>query len=151
MIKRKHRKGFTLAELLIVVAIIAVLVAIAVPLFVGALDDAEKRVGEANCRALRAEVVKELLMNSDAYKDETTGELTEAWVATGLVTSDGAVQSFVIRPAKTEGFGQDENGKYIVEADEGETLVDGATAKYKKIKNGSYSVVVVVTQLTVED
>ena len=39
--KRTNKKGFTLAELLIVVAIIAVLVAIAIPVFTGATNRAE--------------------------------------------------------------------------------------------------------------
>ncbi|MEG2851211.1 MAG: prepilin-type N-terminal cleavage/methylation domain-containing protein, partial [Raoultibacter sp.] len=39
---RGDKKGFTLAELLIVVAIILVLVAIAIPVFTGAMDSANK-------------------------------------------------------------------------------------------------------------
>lgn len=50
MIKRvrEEKGGFTLAELLIVVAIILVLVVIAVPVFTGALDNAQKASEEAN-------------------------------------------------------------------------------------------------------
>ncbi|MEG1429394.1 MAG: prepilin-type N-terminal cleavage/methylation domain-containing protein, partial [Hydrogenoanaerobacterium sp.] len=40
----KNKKGFTLAELLIVVAIILVLVAIAIPLFTSATESANKAV-----------------------------------------------------------------------------------------------------------
>ena len=40
---KKKRKGFTLAELLIVVAIIAVLVAIGIPIFTVSLKKAEKQ------------------------------------------------------------------------------------------------------------
>ena len=54
---RRNRKGFTLAELLIVVAIIAVLVAIAVPLFVGQITKAEESVKKANIRTVRGEAV----------------------------------------------------------------------------------------------
>ncbi len=61
MLNRKNKKGFTLAELLIVVAIIAVLVAIAVPLFVGALDDAKESTFDANKRSLRSTAVVALL------------------------------------------------------------------------------------------
>ncbi|MGO4946443.1 type IV pilin protein [Blautia sp. Sow4_E7] len=40
---KKSRKGFTLAELLIVVAIIAVLVAVAIPVFGSQLEKAGKQ------------------------------------------------------------------------------------------------------------
>ena len=50
MIKRmrEDKGGFTLAELLIVVAIIMLLVVIAVPAFTGALDNARKASEEGN-------------------------------------------------------------------------------------------------------
>ena len=49
--KRKQNKGFTLAELLIVVAIIAVLVAISIPIFTFQLRKARVAVNQANARA----------------------------------------------------------------------------------------------------
>jgi prepilin-type N-terminal cleavage/methylation domain-containing protein len=49
--KRKQNKGFTLAELLIVVAIIAVLVAISIPIFTSQLRKARVAVNQANARA----------------------------------------------------------------------------------------------------
>jgi prepilin-type N-terminal cleavage/methylation domain-containing protein len=48
---RKQNKGFTLAELLIVVAIIAVLVAISIPIFTSQLRKARVAVNQANARA----------------------------------------------------------------------------------------------------
>ena len=53
---REERGGFTLAELLVVVAIVAVLVAIAVPLFSSSLTSAEDAVKKANERSVKAEV-----------------------------------------------------------------------------------------------
>lgn len=49
--KRKQNKGFTLAELLIVVAIIAVLVAISIPIFHAQLRKARLATNQANGRA----------------------------------------------------------------------------------------------------
>ena len=54
--KQTNRKGFTLAELLIVVAIIAVLVAIAIPVFTTQLHNARVAAEVANCRAYYAEL-----------------------------------------------------------------------------------------------
>lgn len=52
---KNNKKGFTLAELLVVVAIIAVLVAIAIPVFSSATVKAEQAADEANIRAWYAE------------------------------------------------------------------------------------------------
>ena len=49
--KRKQNKGFTLAELLIVVAIIAVLVAISIPIFNNQLGKARFATNLANARS----------------------------------------------------------------------------------------------------
>lgn len=59
MIKRvrEEKGGFTLAELLIVVAILLVLIAIAVPLFTGALGRAENAVAVANARSAQSEAL----------------------------------------------------------------------------------------------
>ncbi|MBO4418862.1 MAG: prepilin-type N-terminal cleavage/methylation domain-containing protein [Oscillospiraceae bacterium] len=52
---KNNRKGFTLAELLIVVAIIAVLVAVAIPVFTTQLEKSRDATSVANMRAAYAE------------------------------------------------------------------------------------------------
>jgi len=52
---RKH-EGFTLGELLVVVAIIGILVAVSIPIFSGQLEKAKLATCQANRRALLAEV-----------------------------------------------------------------------------------------------
>lgn len=54
---KNKNKGFTLAELLIVVAIIAVLVAIAIPVFARQKLKAQEAVDKANLRSAYAEVM----------------------------------------------------------------------------------------------
>jgi prepilin-type N-terminal cleavage/methylation domain-containing protein len=53
----KNRKGFTLAELLIVVAIIAVLVAISIPIFSRQLEKARDAASVANLRSAYSEAM----------------------------------------------------------------------------------------------
>ena len=52
----RNKKGFTLSELLIVVAIIGVLVAISIPIFTTQLHKAEVATDWANVRAYYAEI-----------------------------------------------------------------------------------------------
>lgn len=70
--KRKSKKGFTLMEMLIVVAIIAILVAIAIPVFSAQMDNAKKQVDAANLRSATSMAVVSYLTTDPA----PTGELT---------------------------------------------------------------------------
>lgn len=65
---KKNNKGFTLAELLIVVAIIAVLVAVAIPTFTTQLEKSKQAVDEANCRSAYAQAVAAYLTNDENLK-----------------------------------------------------------------------------------
>lgn len=63
---KERREGFTMAELLIVVAIIAVLVAIAIPVFTSQLEKSREATDLANIRAAYAEVTVKALDNTEA-------------------------------------------------------------------------------------
>lgn len=67
MIKRvrEEKGGFTLAELLIVVAIILVLVAIAIPVFTGVLSNANLSVARADIRSVKAQAATAYLLNGE--------------------------------------------------------------------------------------
>ncbi|MDU7338251.1 MAG: prepilin-type N-terminal cleavage/methylation domain-containing protein [Clostridium sp.] len=67
--KRKSKKGFTLMEMLIVVAIIAILVAISIPVFNAQLETARENTDTANVRAAKAIAVTEYLTNTKTYTD----------------------------------------------------------------------------------
>ena len=63
--KKNNNKGFTLAELLIVVAIIAVLVAIAIPIFTSQLEKAREATDASNIRGAYAEVAAAALTDPE--------------------------------------------------------------------------------------
>lgn len=63
MNKMNEKKGFTLAELLIVVAIIAVLVAVAIPVFTAQLNKSKYATDVANARSVYAQLTADLLAN----------------------------------------------------------------------------------------
>lgn len=72
MNKKNNNKGFTLAELLIVVAIIGVLIAIAMPTFGSQLEKARIATDVANLRAAYGEAVANYLTkNPSDYKAES--------------------------------------------------------------------------------
>ena len=77
MRKMLNKKGFTLAELLIVVAIIAVLVAIAIPIFTTQLEKSREATDQANIRSLYAEAVAAVL----AEDTSATTSLKDATLA----------------------------------------------------------------------
>ncbi len=60
--KKSSKKGFTLAELLIVIAIIAVLIAIMFPVFGAQIDKAKAAAELANVRAKYAELLADSML-----------------------------------------------------------------------------------------
>lgn len=81
---RKNEKGFTLAELLIVVAIIGVLVAISIPIFTGQLEKAREATDAANIRAAYAAVSTDVLLDqgADAANGVTYDSAKKTYTAT---------------------------------------------------------------------
>lgn len=81
---KKNNKGFTLAELLIVVAIIAVLVAIAIPIFTTQLEKAREAVDQANIRDAYAQLVAATLTEETTVTSASNKvTFTDGTAATG--------------------------------------------------------------------
>lgn len=122
--KYRKQKGFTLAELLIVVAIIAVLVAVAIPIFSNQLEKARQAVDMQNARAVQTALV-------NAYN---TGEID----LSGSKQGDGIWVLFCRnRDSAPSGYNTTDyplkDGVLFCGADAGTTI------KNEKLAKGGYS------------
>lgn len=90
MFKKLNKKGFTLAELLIVVAIIGVLVAISIPIFTAQLEKSREATDKANIRDAYAVIVADQ-MAPDANIATTNGTKEIAYTAAVIDGTTGAV------------------------------------------------------------
>lgn len=89
MKKIKNTKGFTLMEMLIVVAIIAILVAIAIPTFTAQLEKAREAADIANIRSAYAEAMVQYLDSDNATfpvtaPSEKMTQKQPGWQTTGI-------------------------------------------------------------------
>ena len=75
---KKMNKGFTLMEMLIVIAIIAILIAIAIPTFNAALEKSRQRTDLANARSLKSLVIADFMGDSNASTGWVASRLTDA-------------------------------------------------------------------------
>lgn len=75
--KLKKQGGFTLIEMLIVVAIIAILVAVSIPFIANAMDKTRHATDMANERAAKAEIMVQYMAGNEGLVGTTTGAITE--------------------------------------------------------------------------
>ncbi|MCW5940772.1 MAG: prepilin-type N-terminal cleavage/methylation domain-containing protein [Fimbriimonadaceae bacterium] len=64
---KKTRKGFTLVELLVTVLILAVLMAVALPLYLSAVADSEKKTARSNMQTIANAVQAWKIKSGSAY------------------------------------------------------------------------------------
>ena len=96
--KTKSAKGFTLAELLIVVAIIAVLVAIGIPIFTSQLEKSREAVDLSDVRSAYAEVMMAAITgDTTAYYTKDAGQMIYKQPGS---TPEGNVYSITVEPLK---------------------------------------------------
>lgn len=95
--KMKKESGFTLVEMLIVVAIIAILIAVSIPLVNGALDKARIATDAANERSFKAALVTSYLLDNAnmtaAGVQEVKADTPYAYDAVNGVVDDAAVST----------------------------------------------------------
>ncbi|NTU89206.1 MAG: prepilin-type N-terminal cleavage/methylation domain-containing protein [Actinobacteria bacterium] len=102
LMAKRGEKGFTLMEMLIVVAIIAILIAIAIPVFSGQLNKAKTATDGANLRSAKAVAVATYLTDETAAADMDGFYFNASSGAFEEATTNAYV-----------GQGPDESGQYI--------------------------------------
>ena len=100
---KQNRNGFTLMEMLIVIAIIAVLIIIAIPVFASQLEKAREAADLANVRAAYAKVLTEA--NMGIYNEPVTVKLKQkqyGWQSADVITIGGISHS--VKDGDTENW-----------------------------------------------
>ena len=118
MFKKLNKKGFTLAELLVVVAIIGVLVAISIPIFTSQLEKSREAVDVSNLRAAYAVGQAEALTSSPKaavtkWYNPNSGTFEEVKVVCGKGTSTKTTAVWDLPTACTYATGDDNTAKGI--------------------------------------
>lgn len=91
---KQNKNGFTLMEMLIVIAIIAVLIAVAIPVFASQLEKAREATDLANVRSAYAQVSTEALLgNSEATVTVNLKQKQADWQSVDPVNIGGVVHS----------------------------------------------------------
>ena len=93
MMNKRNKKGFTLVELLIVVAIIAVLVAISIPIFLTELEKSKEATDIANIRAGYAQAREAAILGDDTL-EEDDGVSDGMFVAGGISSETGEEDNY---------------------------------------------------------
>ena len=100
--KKNNKKGFTLVELVIVVAVMAVLVAVAIPTVSSITGSAREAVYDSNCRTIESMLKLE---EAELSKDtDGTVTLTAAQVKTALEDAKLGIESATFSYNPTTGM-----------------------------------------------
>ena len=88
MIKKKKRSAFTLVDIMVVMAIIALIAAIGVPAFLGAFADGSARVKQINIAQVEAAKEQWALLNNQPDGATVTWEDIQDYMKSGILSLD---------------------------------------------------------------
>lgn len=120
--KKRNEKGFTLVELIVVMAVLAIISAIAVPRFLGVQENAKLEADYATA-AMLGKAAELYLVDDDNTVDTLNGAATVAELQGFLQTTtiDFVSKDFDGHESTIE-FTEGINGEIIVEAQQGEVV-----------------------------
>ncbi len=132
--KKNNKKGFTLVELVIVVAVMAVLVAVAIPVVSSITSSAETAVDKSNARTI--ESILKLAQAEAAKSGDGAGTLSTTTVESALADAKLGIETGTFYYDEVSGecatTDNTADGYKIVFGGTGnETEIDGVTYKFK--------------------
>ena len=107
MVRQKKNSGFTLAELLSVVAIVGILVAISIPVFTTKLHKSKVTADIANLRSYFSEIQQDFLLTGE-YDSSVADDSTFYVQKDSITFKDGTTVKlqagfyYIIRPGKND-------------------------------------------------
>lgn len=87
--KKNNKKGFTIVELAIVIAVIAILVAVLIPTFTVIIGNAKKTAAQADCKSAYDQYLVEVISDDDPNNDDlkeysfVSTQSNEVWYKVG--------------------------------------------------------------------
>ena len=87
-LKRSNRRGFTLIELLVVVLILSILMAVALPLYLSAVADSQRKVCRANMQTIANAVQAARVRNNAADYSTFIASASTGWAGSSGTLPD---------------------------------------------------------------
>ncbi|MEG1501113.1 MAG: prepilin-type N-terminal cleavage/methylation domain-containing protein, partial [Clostridiales bacterium] len=92
----KNKNGFTLVEIIVVIVIIAILTAIAAPIYLKFIDEAKKSVAESNASTMYTQI--NLLLSINDSQDAMTKDIMKWIKQGGEIIYKGVKDNSVTKP-----------------------------------------------------
>lgn len=131
MMKKSNKKGFTLVELIVVIAIMAILAAVLVPTITSKINDANESAAKSDCSAVANAIQSDIIaMTSGLQPAKEYSEVTitdgKVTAATDVVTTDKVAITVASDCVKVSSTNEKYEWYYLIDAS-GKITTSGLT------------------------